>query len=523
MQNILVIRFGSLGDVILTSATILNLKINFPDSRIIYFTKERFRSLVSRFDGVDEVIVLPEGTDMFRYISLLQDLDKRNFDQVIDLHGNARSWFARRFLSAERKLIYPKRWMERQRMVRRRNKVIPKTYPHTIDLYNTCVEQLGGKAYGRRPVIQFEHGDEDLEISRDDTTPSVVIAPGAAHPNKQWEMEKFADVARQLHAKCGCRVLWTVATDADLVVGLKDTFPQGTFVELVGYPIDRLGGIIAEARLTIANDTGLGHLSSSVGTPVIALFGPTHPALGFAPRGQFDQVIEVDEFCRPCSLHGKVPCYRDQRYCFTRISAGEVAESAIRLIESDVNRHKALFADRDGTIIKEKHYLSDPNQIEFVPGAPEALRRIAAEGYKLVILSNQSGVARGLLTIDDVERMNGRLLEMLSAEGVDIEGVYYCPYYKDGSVPEFSIDSDLRKPFPGMPEIAAEELGIDLRRSVVIGDKLDDLNLGRIIGADSYMVRTGHGEKEEGQLASEPQVEKKVLDSIADIVKHVVR
>ena len=237
----------------------------------------------------------------------------------------------------------------------------------------------------------------------------------------------------------------------------------------------------------------------------------------------FDRVIEVDEFCRPCSLHGRVPCYREQRYCFTRITAESVVASTLELIDSDTNRHRAFFADRDGTIIKDKHYLSDPDQIEFIPGAPEALRRVAEDGYKLVILSNQSGVARGLLTIDDVERMNHRLLELLNANGVHIDAVYYCPYYKDGSVAEYAVENDLRKPWPGMPEIAARELGIDMRRSLVVGDKLDDLNLGRIIGADSYLVRTGHGAREEAGLRSEPAEQKKVFDSIVDVVKHVVR
>lgn len=523
MQKILVIRFGSLGDVILTSAAILNLKINFPDSRIVFLTKERFRPVVSRIDGVDEVVTLAEDASGPGYYSLLQELDRRNFDIVVDLHGNFRSWFARKILTANNKVVYPKRRVERQLMVRRRDKRIPEVYPHTIDMYNRCVEQLGGTPYCRRPVLRFTPQATELQIAREDAVPTVVIAPGAAHPNKQWEIEKFAETARKLHAKTGCRILWAAATESDLVEGLQESFPNETFVEVVGHPIDRLGALIAGARLTLANDSGLAHLSSAVGIPVIAVFGPTHPALGFAPRGQFDEVIEVDEFCRPCSLHGKVPCYREERYCFTRVPAERVVEAAMPLLASEVNQHRALFADRDGTIIEDKHYLSDPDQIEFVPGAPEALKRASEARFKLVILSNQSGVARGLLTIDDVERMNHRLLEMLSANGVEVDGVYYCPYYKDGSVAEYSIESDLRKPWPGMPEIAARELGIDLRRSVVVGDKLDDLNLGRIIGADSYMVRTGHGAKEENGLSSEPDEQKKVFDSIVDVVKHVVR
>jgi len=294
--------------------------------------------------------------------------------------------------------------------------------------------------------------------------------------------------------------LWLV-TDSDRgKSGLEDRLPPGSFVELVNYPIVRLADMIAMARVTIANDSGVTHLSSAVGTPVVAVFGPTHPALGFAPRGLFDRVVEIDEACRPCSLHGRTPCYRDSRYCFDRVTPEMVCEVAAEQLELQVGVDRALFVDRDGTLIVDKDYLDNPDEIEFEDGSIDALKLARQLGLKIVIISNQSGVARGLFDIDTVERVNAHLLEKLASAGVEADGLYYCPHLPGGSVAEFSGVCRCRKPAPGMTEEAARQLGIRLQGSYVVGDKMDDLSLGRVIGARSILVRTGHGRDEELRL-----------------------
>jgi D-glycero-D-manno-heptose 1,7-bisphosphate phosphatase len=223
--------------------------------------------------------------------------------------------------------------------------------------------------------------------------------------------------------------------------------------------------------------------------------------LGFSPRGLDDRVIEVDEYCRPCSLHGRKPCYREERFCFTRISPEYVARLAGEMLDTQITRSPALIVDRDGTVMVDKHFLSDPRQVELIDGSTEALRRAGAAGYKIVIISNQSGVARGYFGIEEVERVNARLLQVLAGEGVHVDAIYYCPHHsKEGVQPEFSIDCNCRKPGSGMAERAAAELGIDLRRSMVVGDSLSDLYLGRVIGCPSLLVRTGYGAKEELKL-----------------------
>ena len=296
-------------------------------------------------------------------------------------------------------------------------------------------------------------------------------------------------------------------------------------MELVDFPVDQLAAVLARAELTIANDSGIGHLSSAAGTPVLAIFGPTHAVLGFAPRGLHDRVIGVDEYCRPCSLHGKKPCFREERFCLTRISPEQVAREAAEILDSGVNRAPALFVDRDGTVMVDKGYLSDPEQVELLKGSAEALRLAKAGSYRIVIVTNQSGVARGYFGTREVERTNGRLLELLAAEGVDVDGIYYCPHHStEGKVPEFSIECQCRKPSSGMAEQAALDLGVDLRRSIVIGDTPADYDLGRIIGGQSLLVRTGYGAMTEEQLKSTGQMSSGcVFDDLLQAVEHVIR
>ncbi|HPC11688.1 MAG TPA: HAD-IIIA family hydrolase, partial [candidate division Zixibacteria bacterium] len=502
MEKILVIRFGSLGDVILTSAAVLNLKISFPGSRLTFFTKERFGGLAAAFDGVDEVVCLPEGGDGRELVRLALELDRRGFDAVADLHGNFRSWLTRKMVTAPHATVYPKRRLARRRLLRGRNRLAPG--PHTIDLYNQAVRAIGGKTPARRPLLPPPVPDADLPPSVREFLGRhqvcVAAAPGAAHRPKQWPVERFAAAAAELHRTYGAGIVW-IATSAEQGKGPKPpaVAPEHC-VELVDRPIGEIAAVLRRCTATLANDSGIAHLSSAVGTPAAVVFGPTHPALGFAPRGLCDRVLEVEEYCRPCSLHGEKACFREEPYCLTRISPEAAAEAVADLIARRQAERPAILADRDGTVMADKEYLGDPAGVELVPGAAESLRAAQARGYRIVILSNQSGVARGLFAIEAVERVNARLRDLLARAGVRADGMYYCPHYEDGAVREYAAACGCRKPAAGMAEQAARELGIDLRRSSVIGDKADDVNLARVMGGRGVLVRTGHGAAEEAKI-----------------------
>jgi D-glycero-D-manno-heptose 1,7-bisphosphate phosphatase len=147
-------------------------------------------------------------------------------------------------------------------------------------------------------------------------------------------------------------------------------------------------------------------------------------------------------------------------------------------------KRPAVFFDRDNTLIVNEGYLGDPSKVVLVDGAAEAVARVRSLGYAVVAFSNQSGVARGMFTEDDVHRVNARLDELLADAHPHavIDRHEFCPFHPEGTVAEYSVESDLRKPKPGMILQAAEKLALDLSRSWVIGDAPRDIESGKAAG-----------------------------------------
>ena len=154
-------------------------------------------------------------------------------------------------------------------------------------------------------------------------------------------------------------------------------------------------------------------------------------------------------------------------------------------------KKSAFFLDRDGVVIRQVSYLHTPEQVELETGVPEALRRIHDSGALAVVVTNQSGVARGMFTREDVERVHARIQELLAAHGERIDGFFTCFHH-----PDFTGPCACRKPAPGLFLEAAERLGIDLGSSFMAGDKFSDLESGRNAGVrQSFLVLTGYGPK----------------------------
>ncbi len=149
----------------------------------------------------------------------------------------------------------------------------------------------------------------------------------------------------------------------------------------------------------------------------------------------------------------------------------------------------AVFLDKDGTLLEDVPYNVDPENVRFVPGCFEALRRLEACGYRLYLVTNQSGIARGFFTPDDFAALAAHLRERLAREGVGLAGVYHCPHAPGGPA------CACRKPRPGMLVTAAREHGLDLDRSWLIGDTLDDVEAGHGAGCRAALVANG-GETE---------------------------
>ncbi len=153
---------------------------------------------------------------------------------------------------------------------------------------------------------------------------------------------------------------------------------------------------------------------------------------------------------------------------------------------------RAVFLDKDGTMIEDIPYNVDPALMALAPGAAEGLTRLHRLGYRLVVVSNQSGVARGYFAESAIAAVEDRLRSMLAELGVPLTAFVYCPHHPEGSVAEYAIACDCRKPAPGMLLRSAREHGLDTARSWLVGDILDDIEAGRLAGCRTILIDNGN-------------------------------
>jgi D-glycero-D-manno-heptose 1,7-bisphosphate phosphatase len=156
---------------------------------------------------------------------------------------------------------------------------------------------------------------------------------------------------------------------------------------------------------------------------------------------------------------------------------------------------RAVFLDKDGTLVENVPYNVEADRIRMTPNAAEGLRRWAEAGFRLIVVSNQSGVARGFFTERALELVRRRLAGMFRDAGVELEGFYYCPHWALGSIGRYAIHCDCRKPLPGLVLRACEDLDVDPSRSWLVGDILDDVEAGNRAGCGTVLLDPG-GETE---------------------------
>lgn len=168
--------------------------------------------------------------------------------------------------------------------------------------------------------------------------------------------------------------------------------------------------------------------------------------------------------------------------------------------------NKAIFIDRDDTLIANSGYLGDPAGVKLLAGVSEAIQTFRAAGYKIIIITNQSGVARGMFTENTLDKIHEEMRRQLSALDADVDGIYYCPYLPEGKIPEYAKASALRKPDPGMLLQAAGEMDIDLKASWMIGDSERDITAGKRAGCKTVLVGKDSGADDYGADFSLPDL-----------------
>jgi D-glycero-D-manno-heptose 1,7-bisphosphate phosphatase len=181
------------------------------------------------------------------------------------------------------------------------------------------------------------------------------------------------------------------------------------------------------------------------------------------------------------------------------------------------NKVPAIFLDRDGTLNIDHGYVHKIDDFQFIDGTIEALQQLKQMGFALVVVTNQSGIARGMFTEDQFMQLTEWMDWSLADRDIDLDGIYFCPHHPEGSVGEFSLQCDCRKPQPGMLLSAQQELHIDMAASYIVGDKLEDMLAGQAAGVGKkVLVRSGKPVTAEGEALADW-----VINSLAELPERI--
>jgi len=179
----------------------------------------------------------------------------------------------------------------------------------------------------------------------------------------------------------------------------------------------------------------------------------------------------------------------------------------------------AVFLDRDGTLLEEGNYVSDIRNVVFFPYTVDAVRLLNQAGFAVVVITNQSGIARGIVQESFLAEAHAFIDKRLAEGGARIDGYYYCPHHPEGSIAEFTRECDCRKPKPGQLRQAAADLDLDLSRSFVVGDRWSDVDTAAAVGGRGVLVRTGYGM----QAAQQSRPSAVIVDNLIAAVAWILR
>lgn len=184
---------------------------------------------------------------------------------------------------------------------------------------------------------------------------------------------------------------------------------------------------------------------------------------------------------------------------------------------------KAIFLDRDGTLNIEKDYLYQEKDLELESGTIEALQILRSLGYLLLVVTNQSGIARGYYTEEDLKQFHNAFQKRLLKFGQKIDKFYYCPHHPQKGIGKYKVDCSCRKPKTGMLETGMKEFQIDRENSYMVGDKFADVQAGLSAGLSSILVRTGYGKAEEETLNQEEKTKIEIYDNLLAFAKALAK
>ncbi len=484
IKKILIRGVNWIGDAVLTTPAIKAVHEAFPDAYIGLLVKPRVADIFKENPNINEIILYDEKFNSIPgKLKLAGMLRARGFNSAILLQNAFDAALITWLSGIPERIGYRRDW---------RRFLLTKAVPvkkdilkqHQVYYYlNLLKESLNIEAKDTEPFIYLNKEEINeakilLKRSLNPTgeAPLIGINPGAAYGSaKRWMPERFAElISRIINELNGKVVIFGSRSEAEIAKSLIShlSIPASNLLNMAGKTsLRQLSALISECDVMISNDSGPMHIASALLVPVVAVFGSTDMAIT-GPFGEGHKTISKNIPCSPCLER---ECPEGHVKCMTDITTDDIFSELQQILPKE----KAVFLDRDGTLNEDVGYLNSFSNLKIFDKARKNIQRLKKAGFMLIGVTNQSGIARGLISEEFVMAVNSYMQKNLG-----IDDFYFCPHHPDN-------ECQCRKPKPMMLRKAQLKYGINLKTSYVVGDKDLDMLLAGSIGARGILVLTG--------------------------------
>ena len=512
-----------IGDAVMCEPAIAALRRLFPHAELTLLVKPAVAELFTGHPAVSQILVYEDRgqhAGLAGKWRLANELRRCRFDLAILFQNAFEAALLAFFAGIPRRYGYA---TDGRRLLL--SDPVPRpgrgAISHQVEYYLGMLRPLGCEEQAVPPRLVLAREEEAAMAKRlaesgvKSTDLLIGLNPGSTYGGaKRWLPERFAETADRLAGQFNATVLIVGARGEEaLAQAIAEQIRARTVVLSGKTSVRELMAAVKRCAVFVTNDTGPMHVAAAFGVPVVAVFGPTDWRTT-APFGTDHALVRQPVDCSPCLLR---ECPIDHR-CMTRVTVDDVFAAAKRQLDgllrssslsglsgsrgpdpmnqanqtneinqknqTNVLRGVTIFLDRDGTTNRDTGYIKSVDELQIFPGAVEAVARLKQAGARVVMITNQSGVGRGLFSIETLGAVHARLRAVFEAGGAPFDGLYYCPHHPDDGCA-------CRKPGTVMVERAVADLGLDLSRAYVVGDQRRDIDLARRIGAKGILVTTG--------------------------------
>ena len=514
IKRILVRGPNWLGDAVMCEPALRGLRRLFPDAQIALLVKPAVADLFAGHSALTRVLTYDSvgyHAGLSGKWGLAGQLRRQGFDLAVLFQNAFEAAFLTFLAGVPRRYGYA---TDGRSLLLSDPVAAPdrRTLVHQVRYYWDLLEPLGLKGDPSAPELVVFPEEEQAMAGRFAqgglTATDVVVGvnPGSTYGGaKRWLPERFAEVTERLcstiresRGQQVSVVIFGAKGEEHLGQEIAAHLSSPSLVLSGATTIRELMAAVKRCAMLLTNDTGPMHIASAFQVPVVAIFGPTDWRTT-SPFGNAHAIVRQPVDCAPCLLR---ECPIDHR-CMTRVTVDQVYEAGLSSLsgrkglsrpnqtdKTDLPHQKdqmslldgvTVFLDRDGTLNYDPGYLKVAADLKLLAGVGPALARLKEAGAKLVVVTNQSGVGRGIVTLKDLEAIHARLQGLLEQEDAALDAIYFCPHHPDDGC-------RCRKPNVGMVERAVSELQLDLRRSYLIGDHARDIQLANRVGAKAILL-----------------------------------